>query len=293
MGNTIAGVALTAVAEETLPALTAAFAPLRGVMTDFSSDVSAAGASVISRIPIRPTAADLTAGYTAGDTTLTLVTVNLTTFYGYVWAFTDYERTRSAVVLNDLFITPCVQALGVKIFGDIWALVTNANFSTKSTIAAADFDRDDLADLGATLTLTNQAPKSGRTLWAAPTWYAGLLKSINDAEFPGQNPNKAEGVAIRTSGFDCYESDQCDNNSENLAAFAFHKSALAIAARRVDSTGAQSAGVEVVDMEIPGLNFPFQMRRWYDSTAGALYYSVGALYGVSKGTSMGARVLSA
>lgn len=293
MSNTIAGVALTAVAEETLAHLTSVFAPLRGIVTDFSSDVAPAGASVVSRIPTKPSAADLSGGYTAVDTTLTAVTINLTTMYGFVWGFTDYERTRSAVALNDLFITPSTEALGNKVFGDIWNLVTNANFSSKTTITAANYDRSDLADLGATLTDTLTAPKSGRTVWSSATYHAGLVKSLNGAEFPGQSSDKAEATVPRTAGFDIYESNQCDGNSENLGSFAFHRSALCCASRRIDATGAQAAGVEVVDMEIPGLGFPFQLRRWYDPTLGSLIYSCAALYGVSKGTSMGTRVLSA
>jgi len=97
----------------------------------------------------------------------------------------------------------------------------------------------------------------------------------------------------RVNKFDVYESDQCDANGENLAAFAFHRSSLLFAGRRVDSEGFVENGGELVDIEIPGLGLPIQWRRWYDKNAGELKYSVGLLYGVAKGQDFGVRVPSA
>jgi hypothetical protein len=291
--NTIAGVNLAQIAEETLPSLQSLFAPLAGVITDFSNDISNEGASVTTRFATKPTAVDLASGYTSQNTTLTAKTVTLDTFYGFVYGFKDVERSKSSLMLNDLFIQPSLQALGDKVFGDLWNLVVNANFGTSTTITAANFDRDDIVDIGTTLTNTKKAPKSGRTIWAAPGHYASIIKTLNSAEFPGMDMNKTEGIAPRVAGFNLYESDQCDANAENLAAFAFHRTALLMAARGVDATGAAEVGVEVENITIPGLNLPVQFRRWYDANAGELKYSIGLLYGVAFGMDFGVRVVTA
>lgn len=291
--NTIAGVNLAQIAEESLPALQSLFAPLNGIVTDFSSDIAMEGGSVTTRYPTKPSAVDLSSGYTSQNTTLTAKTVTLDTFYGFVYGFKDAERSKSAVFLNDLFVQPSLQALGDKVFGDLWNLVLNANFATNTVITAANFDRDDLVDIGTTLTNTKKAPKTGRTVWAAPGHYGALVKTLNSAEIPGITEEKRERMVPRVSGFDVYESDLCDANAENLAAFAFHRSALLMAGRSVDSTGAAEAGVEVQDIVIPGLNIPVQFRRWYDPNAGELKYSVGLLYGVAVGQDFGVRVLTA
>lgn len=291
--NTIAGVNLAQIAEESLPSLQSLFAPLAGIVTDFSSDVAMEGGSVTTRYPTKPSAVDLSGGYTSQNTTLTAKTVTLDTFYGFVYGFKDAERSKSSLFLNDLFIQPSLQALGDKIFGDLWNLVVNANFATSSTITAANFDRDDLIDLGTTLTNTKKAPKTGRTVWAAPGHYGSLLKTLNSAEIPGMTAEKTEGIVPRVAGFDVYASDLCDANAENLAAFAFHRSALLMAGRSVDATGAAAAGVEIEDIIIPGLNLPVQFRRWYDPNAGELKYSVGLLYGVAVGQDFGVRVVTA
>ena len=291
--NTIAGANLAQIAEETLPHLQSCFAPLAGIVTDFSDDVAQAGASVTTRYATKPSAVDLSSGYTSQNTTLTAATVSLDTFYGFVYGFKDDERSKSSIHLNDTFISPAVQALGDKVFGDLWNIVTAANFATNSTVTAANFDRDDVVDLAVSLTDTLKAPKIGRTIWADPSHYGALVKTLNSAEIPGMTAEKMEGAVPRVSGFDIYESDLCDDNSENLAAFAFHKSALIMAGRSVDTELAAQAGVEVENVVIPGLNLPVQFRRWYDPTLGELKYSVGLLYGVAKGTGMGHRVVTA
>ena len=283
MSNTIAGVNLAEIAQESLSALQSVFAPLSGVATDFSSDISARGESVTTRYPSNPTAQNLASGYTRSDVTTTAKTVNLNTFYGFVWGFNDLERSKSAILLNDLFIQPAATALGRKVFGDLWALVTASNFAnTPLDVTAASFSRSSLIDLSADLTIAG-APSEGRSIITNPTYYGSILKTLNTAEFPGFIAQKTDGTVPRVAKFDVYETDLADDNGEDLKAFAMHKNALLMAARRVDSTGAAQVGIEVEDMVIPGLNLPVQMRRWYDANAGELKYSLGVLYGVSVG----------
>jgi len=291
--NTIAGVNLAQVAEESLPFLSDLFAPLNGIVTDFSNDIKENGGSVTTRFPTTPTAVDLSGGYTSQNTAMTARTVTLDKFFGFVYGFKDAERSKSAIHLNDLFIQPALQAVGVKVFGDLWDLVVAANFATSTTITAANFDRDDIVDLGTSLTNSKKAPKTGRTIWAAPGHYGSIVKTLNSAEFPGMDANKTERTAPRVAGFDIYETTLADGNTENLAAFAFQRAALLMAARSVDFEMAQDAGVEVENIEIPGLGLTVQFRRWYDSNAGELKYSFGLLYGVSVGVDYGHRIVTA
>jgi hypothetical protein len=292
MPNTIAGVNLAAIAEMSLPWLTTCFAPIRGIISDFSSDIAKAGDSVTTRIPTKGVATSLANGYTPTDVTAVAKTITLGSFFGYVAAFTDVERSKSVISLDELFFPPMIECLGDKVFGDLWALVTAANFPTNVVILPAAFDRSDLADIGADLTMVKKAPKQGRTLWSSPAMHAGLVKSLNSAEFPGQSEDKAEGSVPRTAKFDCYETDLAVAGAGNLEAFAFHRSALLMAARGVLADDIVTRIVEVENVVVPGLGLPIQARRWYDPNAGALKISVGLLYGVSVGTGFGERVTS-
>lgn len=293
MSNTIAGANLAEIAQESLPNLKSTFSPLSSLTTDFSSDISSRGASVTTRFPVNPTAIDLSSGYTVNDVSMTAKTITLNTFFGFVYGFTDVERSKSSIMLNELFIQPALQALGNKVFGDLWNLVTAANFAqTPLNTTAGDFDRSDLADLSATLTGDLKAPKQGRSVVLNPTYYASLVKSLNSAEIPGITADKAEGVVPRVAGFDVYQTDLADANSEYLQGFAFHKSSLLMAGRSVDATGAASSGVEVADVVIPDLGLPVQFRKWYDPDLGVLKYSCGILYGLSVGQNFGVRIIN-
>jgi hypothetical protein len=293
MSNTIAGVNLAQIAQESLPALQALFAPLGGITTDFSSDIADRGASITTRYPVNVTAQDLSSGFTSTGVTTVAKTISLDNYPGFVYGFNDLERSKSSINLNDLFMQPAMQAVGESMFGTLWNLVTAANFtSTPLTSTAANFDRSDLADLRAQLN-TQGAPQQGRAVVLSPAYFASLLKSLNTAEFPGFIREKAEGFIPRVAGFDVYESTLADANSEYLQGFAFHKSALLMAARSVNADGAVQTGTEIQDVVIPGLNLPAQFRRAYDNRQAELWYSFGVLFGVQKGRSeMGVRIVS-
>jgi hypothetical protein len=293
MSNTIAGVNLQAVAQESLSELKALFAPLSGISTDFSSDIADRGASVTTRYPVNPTAQDLSAGFDSTSVETVATTITLNQYPGFVYGFSDLERSKSSINLNDLFIQPAMQAVGTSMFGSLWNLVTAANFdATPLTSTAANFDRNDLADLRAQLNVQG-APQQGRAVVLSPAYFASLLKSLNTAEFPGFIREKGEGFIPRVAGFDVYESTLADANGEYLQGFAFHKSALLMAARSVNADGAVQTGTEIADVVIPGLNLPVQMRRAYDNRLGQLWYSFGVLFGIQKGRpQMGVRIIS-
>ena len=284
MANTIAGVNIAQIANDTLPALTDLFAPLSALTTDFSSDISEDGESVTTRIPTNVSASDMTSGYktNASDVAMVAKTITLDQFKGFSYGFSDLARSKSSINLNNLFIEPAVEAVGEAVFGHIWGLIVAANFSSTEAITAANFDRDNLADFNALLTVA-KAGKGGRSVFMNPTYYASLVKTLNSAEFPGITADKAEASVPRVAKFDCHETTLADANGENLAAFAFQKSALLMAARTViaDEMTAK-AGVEATTVIVPGVDLPVQFRKWYDQD-GKLYFNANVLFGASVG----------
>lgn len=293
MSNTIAGVNLAQIAQESLPNLKSLFAPLGGITTDFSSDVSASGSSVTTRYPVNVTAQDFLSGLSPSNVQTVAKTITLDSYPGFSYGFNDVERSKSAISLNDLFMAPAMQAVGESVFGALWNKVTAANFTqTPLSLSAANFDRSDLADLRAQLNLAG-APQEGRAVVLNPNYFASLLKSLNTAEFPGFIAEKGEGFIPRVAGFDVYESTLADANGENLGGFAFHKSALLMAARSVNSDGAAQMGTEVSDVIVPGIGLPVQFRRFYDNLTANLIYTFGVLYGTQVGRpEMGIRIVT-
>lgn len=290
MANTIAGVNPAQIAQESLPYLVETFAPLNAFVTDFSTDVASRGESVTTRFPTVPTAQDLTSGYSSTDVSMTAKTVTLNTFYGFVYGFLDDERSKSAINLMDLFIGPAIEAVQKKVFGDIWNLVNDTNFpaaaATELASTAANFDRDDMADLAAQLT-ANGVPKLGRSALLNESYYAALAKDLNAADTAGQTETLTEHRVPRIHGFDTYEvsSGIADGNSVNVTGLVTHRASLLFAGRLVDSEGAAEAGVQVENVTVPGIGIPVQFRKWYDPDSGQLKCSMGLLYGVTFGLS--------
>ncbi|MEY3277138.1 MAG: Verrucomicrobia phage [Verrucomicrobiota bacterium] len=278
--NTINGANLAAVAEMSLPALDQMFAPLRAFTTDFSADIAAKGESVVTRYPNRVTAVDLSSGYTSQNTRSDAVTVTLNSFFGFPYGFFDVERSKSAIDLNRLFVEPAIAAVGKKVFQDIWGLITDANYpaATQSEllVTAANFDRDDVADLAAQLT-DNGVPPTGRSLILNPAYYAALAKDLNSVDIAGQSRTLGENIIPRLHGFDVYQTPYVTANAANVTGFACHSSAIAIAARGVDAPAL--GNMEVENVIVPDLGLPVQFRRWYDERGGELVYSMGVLYG--------------
>lgn len=296
MANTVAGVYLDEIAQESLPALQTTFLPLRAFSTDFSAEVLQEGQSITTRYPTVPTAQDLSGGYTRTDTTLTAIKIDLDTYYGFVYGFNDLERSKSSIVLNDVFIQPAITAIATKVFGDIWNLVNDTNYpavaATELTVTAANFDRDDVADIAAQLT-TNKVPKVNRSLILNPTYYASLAKDLNAADSAGQVTTIGEHRIPRLHGFDVYECADCDGNAVNVTGLANYRSNILMAARTVELPP-EDNDVTVSTVTIPDLGLPIQFRKWYDPNTGYLLFSMGVLYGVKFGIpSAGLKIVSA
>lgn len=286
--NTLGGVNATIIAELSIPLLTSTFAPLNAFSTDFSAEVAAKGASVTTRFPSALSATDLTSGYTSQNTTLTAATINLTSFQGITVGFYDYERTRSSKNLLDEFVEPAINAVGKKVFQDLWALVNDTNFpgltnpnvigATEFLSTAANFDVSDLIDIAGQLDI-NLVPRTNRSVLLSPAYYAAIVKGFVDVATSGTDTGRVEAKVPRVAGFDVYLAQDITNNGVNVVGGAFHRTALGMAARAIDIPSEFPGTVETVT--IPGLGLPVQFRMWYDPDAGEYKMSVGVLYGVT------------
>lgn len=283
MANTLGGINLAQIAEQSLDYLSTQFHPLRAFARDFSDDISGQGESVTTRVPSSMTASDLSAGYGASDVTSTAKTVTLNKFKGYSMAFTDMEVSKAGNFdwLSSVFLAPALEVTLDAVMDDLLALVLNANYSSNEVITAANFDADEVADLAGDLT-TAKVPKSERALILPPSYYSSLQKDaiIQDASGYGSAAGVQENAAQRVHGFDVYEYTGIPANSENLAGVALHPSALILAARTPAAPA--DGNVETQDI-VDSTGLPIQLRTFYDAVAGKHYLTMGVLYGVGVG----------
>lgn len=286
MSNTLGGVNLAQVAQQSLDALVAELPSLNMFTTDFSADVVNEGASVSTRVATQPTSGSLATGYAAnvqGGTT-TVKTVTLGDVSGLVLGFTDSEWSKSHINLIDVFIKPGVNAIAGGMIADVLALVTNANFSTAAFVGAASvFDSDDVADIATALT-TAKVPKRGRGMILNPTYFAALLKddSVKASMFYGGSEAIRNRQIPSLMGFSpVVEFVDLPDNSENLVGVAGGKQGLIIAAR-VPAIPDGFPG-EIANVTDPDSGLTLQLRKWYSADDGKHYMSMGLMYGVAVG----------
>lgn len=129
------------------------------------------------------------------------------------------------------FVQNAVEELAAKCHAEIAAIILNANFSANAVVTAANFGYDDVVDLNTALSAAKASKQRALILNST---YAGALRK--DATLTQAfSSNGVNGVTVvdgtigKVAGVNVYEFSDLPTNSENLAAFACGKDAIAIA----------------------------------------------------------------
>ena len=112
MANTLGGVNLAQIAQQTLETLSAEMPVVSAFTTDFSSDVADVGESVSTRVASAVSAGDATSGYSATDVTSTAKTITLNKHKHFTAKFTDLEIAKGGLdLLERTFVRPAVHSV--------------------------------------------------------------------------------------------------------------------------------------------------------------------------------------
>ena len=293
MANTLGGINLAQIAQQTLETLSAEMPIVSAFTTDFSSDVADVGESVSTRVATAVSAGDATSGYSATDVTSTAKTITLNKHKHFTAAFTDLEIAKGGMdMLERTFVRPAVHAVVNQMMDDLLALVLTATYSNEVTVVAASFGADDVADLAGDLTTLN-VPKANRALVIKPAYYANLAQdNAIQASYAYGGPGSIRDNAVpKVHGFNVYEYSDIPANSESLEGFACGPEALIIAGRQPALPENWAGAVESV--QDPGTGVTLQLRNWYEGKDGAQYITATLIYGVAAGTDSMKRIVSA
>ena len=293
MANTLGGVNLAQIAQQTLETLSAEMPIVSAFTTDFSSDVADVGESVSTRVATAVSAGDATSGYSATDVTSTAKTITLNKHKHFTAAFTDLEIAKGGMdMLERTFVRPAVHAVVNAMMDDLLALALTATYSNEVTVVAGSFGADDVADLAGDLTTVN-VPKSDRALVIKPAYYANLAQdNAIQASYAYGGPGSIRDNAVpKVHGFNVYEYSDIPANSENLEGFACGPESLIIAGRQPALPEDWAGAVESV--QEPGTGVTLQLRNWYEGKDGAQYITATMIYGVATGTDSMKRIVSA
>lgn len=266
MSNTINGINLAQIAQESLDVLQPIPFMLDSVSKNFSSETLGAGqTSITTRYVVAPTAQDITSGYAPTAISTVSRTMSFTNFWGFVVGLTDSEVMNAAVNIQNLFTQPAAITTVNKAENLVMSLITNSNYSAKVTKTSAQFDSDVVADLADTLSTANVI--GPRTLVLSPTYYASLLKdtSVKSALAFGEGAPLPTGVVGRLHGMNIIVNTNIPNNSENLVGFALAPQAICVAARGITTPQNFPGLIENTVDARTGL--PMQWRYWYNPDA--------------------------
>jgi len=293
--NSLLGINLAQIAEESLLALEPRMFLLSAFMTDFSNDVKAAGESVATRVPNTMTAIDVSNGYTATNVGSVAKTVTLNKEYGFPMAFRDSEVSKAGDInwLRSVFITPAVNSVLRQMVSDALALVTVATFSQNTVIAAANFSYSNVVGIDVLLEAANAGTE--RSLLISPTYAGTLRKDTYVAAYIGNGAGNEQLVRYGNlgpiAGFNTFTYTAIPTTN-NLAGIACAKQAILMAARQpaVDPT----MEGEVVNVQEPTTGLPLQFRKFYVHKEKRTYITCEAFYGVAAGVTGNLyRILSA
>jgi len=286
--NSIGGLTLQLVAEESLRTLVPQLQPLTKIaVTDFGSYVAERGTTVHTRYAGKFTASNYSraTGFVESDADSTDVPVTLVDQKHVTVAFTDFEvATLSLDRLRRLFMAPMANAVVKSVFDQVLSKV-DGTFASGYNGALASFDRLSVANIAKSLTKAN-LPQEGRAALVSPDIYNQLTK----------DPAVAQAFSIGTSevirgnrlgmihGIEFYEYNGFDASAgidATLAGVVSCKEGL-VCVTRVPAAPTTGGGEQTIVTD-PDSQFSYALRYWYDWSAGLHKLSASWLIGSSKG----------
>ena len=280
MANTLNGINIAQVAQESLGVLLEEMTPLNAFTLDLSANLADRGESVTTRVAGAVSAGDASSGYTASDVSSTAKTVNLSNHKHFTMGFSDLEIAKGGFdVIQRTFIRPAVHAIAKSMMNDALALVDDSNF-TSSQDGSGGFSADLAADCAGALD-ANNVPKVDRSVILNATSYTALAKddSIHAAYAFGSADAIRNNVVPRVHGFDVYEYTALDSS---LAGIACAKEGIIIADRPPAIPQNWNGATESVTADN---GMTLQFRSWYEGKDGKQYLTATAIYGVAVGVS--------
>lgn len=291
MSNTLNGINLQVVAQDSLTTLLAEFPLIQKFTTNFSGEIAQRGESVTTRIARTVTAGDVgSSGYQVTDVQSDAKTITLNKHKAFVMGFGDGEVAKGGYdVLRRTFMRPAAHSVAKAVLADIFALCTADNFDSVGTSGvgyngtAAAFDADAVADLAQHLT-DKDNPMDGRIVIVKPSLFTALSKDVDiKAQYAsGTNAPLTENLLPRIHGFEINQySALPDAGVSNQKGIFCTPEALLIATRLPATPSNWYGNVATATDDASGLSI--QLREWYDGDAGQQKIAMTILYGVAVG----------
>jgi len=265
-----AALAIDIISAAALKAFNATIQALSSFSMDFSAEAIQPGTKIkFLWTPSGATVKDYVAndGYVTEDGTQLPKELDIDKNKYVGFHYTDDQLATLSMLRLDEIGAQYGAALAEAVLADIWGLITAANFARviPATIVAADFDSDDILDIGKQCT-TLKWPKMGRNMIINEDFYTALAKdpAVKDASKSGGVEAIRTGKVPNLGTFEnIFESTVIPENAENLQGFAVNREAIGIAFRAVKP---DASAQKVMDYRVhtneSGMTIAF--KEWYD-----------------------------
>lgn len=289
MANSFGSIQDTHVAQKVLGSFSKRLAPVSSFATDFSDVAAQPGDTVKVSLETYPNDAVATktsgGAYTIQDADATVISLSLGEPVYTSYGLTDVEKASSSALNMERFSNSKANHLATGVLQGILGDVTAANYSGVSTVAAASFDLDAVADLKDLLD-DNEAPEEGRSLVLSNAYVTNLLKdgSINN-NFNGTQGEFRQGVIGQLFGFDVIPCNQIPGNSENLVGFACVPEAMACAMRYNMPQDGHTYSIAEPLADPSGITLG--IRQWYSNDTGVNNRVLECIYDSAPGNTDG------
>jgi len=273
MSNSIGGLTLQLVAEESLRTLVPELVPLTKIaVTDFGSYVAERGSVVHTRYAnsFASTKYNPANGFVPTAAVSTDVAITLEEPDYVDLAFTDFEAsTLSLERLRRLFFAPVANAVQKSLFDSVLSKVTSASFTTAAYSGAkSSFNRIAVANAATALTKAN-LPHKDRHILLSPDALGQLVQDPTVAQaFSYGNADVIQNNAIdkKLHGFGISEYNGFPTSgtayTEGLNGIASCKEGLVIVSRVPASP--TTGGGEQMNVTDPESGFTFALRYFYN-----------------------------
>lgn len=281
MANTLTDLKDVRIAQAALLPWMTELMPLSVFSTNFSPSPSDKGDTVKVPVVGAPTAASDFAGTYMQDidSEASSVPVVLNKHKFKTVHMTAKEAATTAVPLLEKLVATAAQQLAIDVLTDIFSSVKKATFTTAADVASAEaFSYKTVLKIREACNKAKM-PKAGRALVVNTSLNTALLADDIVARSFISNlaqPGVVEARINRLAGFDVYETDCVPDNGENLAGFAAHSSAVAVAMRYLQPIANYDEAGAVTD-PVTGLTFGY--LRYTDTASNKVLITLECLYG--------------
>lgn len=302
--GTLAGSLVT---QRTLELLRTQFPVLGRITTDFSDLPAQFNQTIISRIIDIPAAQDYDPddGWNTDASAVTHdVPIKIDKHKGVPITFNQNILASTVRRLFEEFAPASSYALARAMVDDLYANITDVNFTNNTVQATNTFARQHVISMGTALTLRG-VPQGdmNRTLLLYPTVFGNLAQDQNLVSFAAfQRPDLFErgsqdtAFAFPVHGFSVYEAQNLPTNNGNVTGFGFSKSALVLAARVPNDytsvlPGAGNGNVQVITD--PDLGLSVMLVQYVDHKKGTATQRIALMYGTAAGQPSAGQILKA